>query len=61
MTAQKRIKAVKIPDGVRLPSSPKELAQALFRSVDHKLASEMSDDEPWASSGLANRKGRGGK
>ena len=54
MPREKNIKAVQIPDGTPLPTSPEELAQALFKSADRKL--EMADDEPLASSGPADKR-----
>ena len=56
MPQEKRIKAVQIPDGAPLPTSPEELAQALFKSADRKL--EMAADEPLASSGPGRKKRR---
>ena len=53
MPQEKKLKAVQIPDGVPLPTSPEELAQALFKSADRKLEME---GEPWASSGPGREK-----
>lgn len=55
MPQEKRIKAVQIPDGTPLPTSPEELAQALFKSADRKLVEDMKD-EPWASSGPGRKR-----
>ena len=53
----KRFKAVQIPDGTPLPSSPEELAQALFTSADRKLEREMGE-EPYGSSGPGRKRRR---
>lgn len=50
MPREKRIKAVRIPDDASLPSSPEELAQAIFKLADRKLAQAM-EEEPYGSAG----------
>ncbi len=59
MPREKRIKAVHIPDGASLPSSPEELSQALFKSADRKLEREI-EEEPYRSAGPGRRKRRKG-
>ena len=48
MPRDKRIKAVHIPDDAPLPSSPEELAQAIFKTADLKLEQAM-EQEPYGS------------
>ena len=57
MPREKRIKAVHIPDNATLPSSPEELAQAIFKTADRKLEREM-EEEPYGSAGPGRGKKR---
>lgn len=58
MPREKRIRAVHVPDGVPLPSSPEELAQVIFEAADRKLEREM-EGEPDGSAGPVEKREKG--